>query len=170
MAAPTKQHHEAPNASGLAGKYLTFTLGNEGYGLAILKVKEINGIMHITGMPNLPPYMKGVINLRGRVIPIMDLRLKFAMAAQEYTERTCIVVVEVTKKSGATAPLGLLVDGVSEVVNYLGEEIEPPPALGAQGNNQYILGMAKRNGQVKILLDIDQVVNADDVVALDQAA
>ena len=161
--------HESINGNILAGKYLTFTLGNEGYGIPILKVKEIIGIMRITDLPNLPSYLKGVVNLRDRVIPIMDLRLKFSMHPQDNTERTCIVVVEVMQPTGAIL-LGLLVDGVSEVVNYTGEEIEAPPALGSDQGGRYILGLAKRNDQVKILLDIDRVVSNEDVISLADAA
>ncbi|MEW6593607.1 MAG: chemotaxis protein CheW [Thermodesulfobacteriota bacterium] len=153
----------------LAGKYLTFVLGNEEYGLSILKVREIIGIMAITGVPSLPPSFRGVINLRGRVIPIMDLRSRFNMAAAEYTSRTCIVVTEVATGAGIK-PFGLVVDSVAEVAQYAAEEIEPPPSLGAEVDSHYLLGMAKRNGQVRILLDIERVVNGQETDALAQAA
>lgn len=162
------QHPTPPaDRQSLAGKYLTFALGREGYGIDILRVKEIIGIMPITALPHLPPYMKGVINLRGRVIPIMDLRSKFAMAPQAYTSRTCIVVAEVTKNA-ARVPVGVVVDEVAEVAHYAAEEIEPPPSMGT--GPQHLLGVAKRNGQVRILLDIDRIVNSDEVVALAEAA
>ncbi len=154
---------------GLAGKFLTFSLGSEEYGITILQVKEIVGIMEITGVPNMPFYMKGVVNLRGRVIPIMDLRLKFSMPAQEYDARTCIIVAEINK-GGSAGLVGIVVDSVSEVLNFTDEEIEPPPSLSTADNNNYILAMAKRNTQVKILLDIDKVINTDDIVNLEQAA
>ena len=141
----------------LAGKYLTFSLGDEDYGLGILKVREIIGVMEITAVPHTPKYIKGVINLRGRVIPVLDLRLKFAMAPEEYNERTCIIVVEVQGKDGAVQ-VGMVVDSVSEVLNITAAEIEPPPALGAAAETTNILGMAKVKSEVKILLDIDQVV------------
>lgn len=144
-------------AGGLAGKYLTFSLGNEDYGLGILKVREIIGVMEITAVPHTPNYIKGVINLRGRVIPVLDLRLKFAMPPEEYDERTCIIVVEVQGRNGAIQ-VGMVVDSVSEVLNISADEIEPPPSLGASRDTSNILGMAKVKGEVKILLDIEQVV------------
>ena len=139
------------------GKYLTFTLAEEEYGIGILKVKEIIGIMAITTVPQTPEYMKGVINLRGKVIPVLDLRLKFNMHHKEYDERTCIIVVEV---QGQTAPVqvGMVVDSVSEVLNVAAGEIEPPPSLGSSSETENILGMAKVKGEVKILLDVDRVV------------
>lgn len=141
----------------LAGKYLTFSLGHEDYGVGILKVREIIGVMEITAVPHTPSYIKGVINLRGRVIPVLDLRLKFDMPAKEYDERTCVIVVEV---QGGNGPIqvGMVVDSVSEVLNIGAAEIEPPPSLGASSDSDNILGMAKIKGEVKILLDIDRVV------------
>ncbi|MBU0486154.1 MAG: chemotaxis protein CheW [Proteobacteria bacterium] len=142
----------------LAGKYLTFVLGEEEYGIFILQVREIIGIMEITSVPHTPPYVKGVINLRGRVIPVIDLRLKFAMAAREYDDRTCIIVVEVQGREG-TIMVGMLVDSVSEVVNVSGTEVEPPPVFGTKfGSSDNILGMAKINNEVKILLDTYKVI------------
>ncbi|MGV1099900.1 chemotaxis protein CheW [Thiovibrio sp. JS02] len=143
--------------SELAGKYLTFSLGKEDYGVGILSVREIIGVMEITAVPHTPTYIKGVINLRGRVIPVLDLRLKFGMSPQEYNERTCIIVVEV---QGQTAPVqvGMVVDSVSEVLNVAAGEIEPPPSLGTSAETENILGMAKIKGEVKILLDVDKVV------------
>lgn len=142
----------------LEGKYLTFILGDEDYGIGILKVREIIGILEITAVPHTPDYIKGVINLRGRVIPVIDLRLKFGMQAKEYNERTCIIVVEVQGEDGPIM-VGMLVDSVSEVLNFAGAEIEPPPSFGSNlGGAENILGMAKVKGEVKILLDIDKVV------------
>ncbi|MDF1615174.1 chemotaxis protein CheW [Desulfurivibrio dismutans] len=143
--------------SELAGKYLTFSLANEEYGVGILKVREIIGVMEITAVPHTPPHIKGVINLRGRVIPVMDLRLKFGMPAKGYDERTCVIVVEVQGRSSAVQ-VGMVVDSVSEVVNIAGSEIEPPPSMGASTESDNILGMAKVKGEVKILLDVDRVV------------
>lgn len=146
----------------LAGKYLTFALGNENYGLGILKVREIIGLMEITSVPHTPPYIKGVINLRGRVIPVLELRLKFDMESQEYNDRTCIIVVEVQEESGQIL-IGMLVDSVSEVLNVSGEEIDPPPSFGADLNlRDNILGMAKVKGSVTVLLNIDKVVGTED--------
>ncbi|MDA8164110.1 MAG: chemotaxis protein CheW [Desulfobacteraceae bacterium] len=142
---------------GLEGKYLTFALGKEEYGIGILKVREIIGLMEITAVPHTPPYIKGVINLRGRVIPVLDLRIKFGMSEREYDERTCIIVVEVQASSG-TVQVGMLVDSVSEVLNIGAEEIEPPPAFGGSTDTANIMGMAKVKGKVKILLDTDRVI------------
>jgi purine-binding chemotaxis protein CheW len=149
------------------GKYLTFTLAEEEYGIGILKVKEIIGIITITAVPQTPPHVKGVINLRGKVIPVIDLRLKFGMPTMEYTERTCIIVIEISKDSGHIL-IGILVDSVSEVLNIKGADIEDTPNFGANLNTDYILGMAKAGGKIKILLDIDRVMNADDVAALEK--
>jgi len=147
------------------GKYLTFTLAGEEYGISILKVKEIIGMMPITTVPQTPPYVKGVINLRGKVIPVVDLRSKFGMNSIEYTERTCIIVVEIAG-SATTIPMGIVVDSVSEVLNIKSGDIEETPSFGNQLDTDYILGMAKVGGGVKILLDIDRVMNADEMASL----
>ncbi|SRR5579871_3275739 len=144
----------------IAGKYLTFALGSEEYGLPVLKVREIIKVMDITPVPQVPPYVRGVINLRGKVIPIVDLRLKFALPRREYSERTCIVVIDVS----AVGLLGIVVDAVSEVINVAAAEIEEAPALGASVSTDYLLGLAKVKGTVKILLDLDRVM-ATDVLA-----
>ncbi len=153
----------------LAGKYLTVVLDNEAYGIAVLKVREIIRIQKITPVPQMPDYVKGVINLRGRVIPIVDLRVKFGLKA-EFTERTCIVVVQVKLTAEQTVQMGLIVDTVEEVVILTAEVIEPTPDFGARLSTEYILGMAKVKGQVKTLLDIDRVVAADTVQLLAQSA
>jgi len=144
-------------AGSLAGKYLTFSLGKEDYGVGILSVREIIGVMEITAVPHTPPYVKGVINLRGRVIPVIELRLKFGMGSQEYDERTCIIVVEVQTRT-VPVQVGMVVDSVSEVLNVAASEIEPPPSLGTAMETENILGMAKIKGGVKILLDVNKVV------------
>jgi purine-binding chemotaxis protein CheW len=148
------------------GKYLTFTLAEEEYGIGILKVREIIGMMPITSVPQTPSFVKGVINLRGKVIPVVDLRLKFGMAELDYTERTSIIVVEVRGMSG-DIPIGIVVDSVSEVVNIKGEDIEDTPTFGTRLDTDYILGMAKIEGGVKILLDIDRVLSSEEISALD---
>ncbi len=150
-------------------KYLTFVLANEEYGIGILKIKEIIGMMPITTVPQTPDFVKGVINLRGKVIPVMDLRRRFGMEAIDYTERTCIIVVEI-KSSTGTVQIGIVVDSVSEVLNIKGEDIEDTPTFGTRLNTDYILGMAKMEGGVKILLDIDRVLSGEEVAALDKAA
>ena len=151
------------------GKYLTFTLAGEEYGIGILKVKEIIGIMAITTVPQMPDYLKGVINLRGKVIPVVDLRLKFGMEAMDYTERTCIIVVEIAC-TGQKVMIGILVDSVSEVLNIKGGDIEDAPNFGSCLNTDYILGMAKTGGKVKILLDIERVLATEEITLLDKVS
>jgi len=155
----------AEKASAREGKYLTFGLGSEEYGLEILKVKEIIGVMNITPVPQTPKYVKGVINLRGKVIPVIDLRLKFSMEAVEYNDRTCIIVVDIAGKAGKKTVMGIVVDSVSEVLNIRGEEIEDTPTFGVKLDTDYILGMAKIKGGVKILLDINKVLTTDVIMA-----
>jgi purine-binding chemotaxis protein CheW len=149
------------------GKYLTFTLADEEYGIGILKVKEIIGMMAITSVPRTPEFVKGVINLRGKVIPVIDLRLKFGMDAIQYTDRTCIIVVEIDAND-MTIQIGIVVDSVSEVLNIKEEEIEKTPSFGTSINTDYILGMAKIDSGVKILLDIDKVLSAEEITAIEQ--
>jgi purine-binding chemotaxis protein CheW len=151
------------------GKYLTFALAGEEYGISILKIKEIIGMMPITTIPQTPEFVKGVINLRGKVIPVVDLRLRFGMERINYTERTCIIVVEISGGSG-TVMIGIVVDSVSEVLNIKGGDIEETPTFGTKLETDYILGMAKAQGGVKILLDIDRVLSRDEVTQLDKAA
>lgn len=142
----------------LGGKYLTFLLADEEYGLEILKVREINGMMNITKVPQTPSFVQGVINLRGKVIPVIDLRLKFGLPPAEYTEQTCIIVVDVG------VMMGIIVDTVREVHDFVAEDIEPPPSLGLSVDTSFILGMGKVKDQVKLLLDIDKVLTADELV------
>jgi purine-binding chemotaxis protein CheW len=151
------------------GKYLTFSLAGEEYGIGILQVKEIIGMMPVTTVPRTPPFVKGVVNLRGKVIPVVDLRLKFGMEEAPYTERTCIIVVEIGMQRGAMQ-IGIVVDSVSEVLNIKGNDIEQTPTFGAELDMDYILGMAKMNGGVKILLEIDRVLSAEGIAILDKAA
>jgi len=147
------------------GKYLTFALAGEEYGIGILKVKEIIGLMAITSVPRTPDYVKGVINLRGKVIPVADLRLKFGMESMAYTDRTCIIVVEI---SGAerTILMGIVVDSVSEVLNIKAADIEDTPSFGSHLNTAFILGMAKISGAVKILLDIDRIFRTEELSSM----
>lgn len=145
-----------------AGKYLTFRLGPEEFGVRVDKVREIMGVQEITSVPQTPDYLKGVINLRGKVIPVIDLRLKFGLEAIEYTQRTCIIVVQV-RGEVSTIQVGLVVDTVSEVLNLAGTDIENTPDFGSQLTIPFILGMAKVKGKVKILLDIDRVVSAQEI-------
>jgi purine-binding chemotaxis protein CheW len=147
------------------GKYLTFQLAEEGYGIGILKVREIIGMLPVTPVPQTPMFLKGVINLRGQVIPVVDLRLKFGLQEEEYTERTSIIVVEV-KGLSANIPIGIVVDTVSEVISIQAREIEPAPAFGSTIDTNFILGMAKSGDGVKILLNIDFVLSAEELGAM----
>jgi purine-binding chemotaxis protein CheW len=157
------------SASESEGKYLTFSLAGEEYGIGILKVKEIIGMMPITQIPQTPIYIKGVFNLRGKVIPVVDLRLKFEMEAMDYSERTCIIVVEIGKNSDRIL-IGIIVDAVSEVLNIKGSDIEETPNFGSRLEAGYILGMAKAAGGIKILLDIDHVLRTEELEAIKAAA
>ena len=142
-------------------KFLTFSLGGEEYGIEILQIKEIIGMMPITSVPRTPQFFKGVINLRGKVIPVVDLRLRFGMEEKEDTPQTCIVVVEVNK-DGGTETIGVVVDAVSEVVNIKPEDTEEAPAFGNMVDTRFISAMAKTDGGVKILLDIHKVLGVND--------
>jgi purine-binding chemotaxis protein CheW len=160
--------HAAEKASckdSRAGKYLAFHLGSEEFGIQVLKVREIIGVQDITAVPRTPAYLKGVINLRGKVIPVVDLRMKFDLAEMEYTQRTCIIVVQIQGESGQMM-MGIVVDGVSEVLNFVAGDIEDTPDFGQGVTTPYILGMAKGKGKVKILLDIDQVLTTQEFKGL----
>jgi purine-binding chemotaxis protein CheW len=162
-------HQEKKTVSNREGKYLTFSMAKEEYGISIIKIKEIIGMMPITSVPRTPTFVKGVINLRGKVIPVVDLRLRFGMASVDYTERTCIIVVEIDGPTG-TIVIGIVVDSVSEVLNIKGTDIEDTPTFGTSLNTDYIRGMAKMQGGVKILLDIDRVLTSEELVLIDKAA
>lgn len=146
-------------------KLLTFSLGDEGYGVSILKVKEIIGMLDITPVPRTPDFIKGVINLRGKIIPIMDLRTKFGMDEQEYDERTCIIVIEIELK-GVQKLLGVVVDMVSEVVTISDDQIEPPPEYGTTTDHNFILGIGKIRDRVVIILDIEEVFLCEEVLKM----
>ena len=150
-------------------KYLTFMLSSEGYGIDIQKVKEINEMMAITPIPESPGYMKGIINLRGKIIPVIDLRERFGMATGERDKRNCIIVVEMQAES-AKHSTGLIVDAVSEVCEIKPEQIEENVILGSRVRSDYIRGIAKIGEQVKILLNIDRVLTANEVEAIQDAA
>jgi purine-binding chemotaxis protein CheW len=147
------------------GKYLVFQLAREEFGVQVLKVREIMGLQEITAVPQTPGFVKGVINLRGKVIPVIDLRRKFGLEDAEYTQRTCIIVVQVNQASGPMQ-MGAVVDGVAEVLNIQESEIEDMPDFGAEMALPHILGMAKVKGKVKILLDIDRVLTSQEVSSL----
>jgi purine-binding chemotaxis protein CheW len=154
--------------TGHAGKYLTVAIDNEVYGIAVLKVREIIRLQKVTPVPQLPEFVKGVINLRGRVIPIIDLRIRFGMKA-DITERTCIVVVQVAS-GDRNIQMGVIVDSVEEVANLSKDQIEPTPDFGVRIDTAYLLGMAKTNGRVLMLLEIDRVITADEMRAVSARA
>jgi purine-binding chemotaxis protein CheW len=144
-----------------SGKYLSFILGKEEYCIPINKVREIIGIMNITPLPGTPDFVKGVINLRGKVIPVIDMRLRFSINASDYTEKTCIIVADIISDSGIKLT-GTIVDAVSEVVNISSEEIEETSVLGLACKNDFIQGIAKAKGQVRTLVNIDSILNYNE--------
>ena len=149
-----------------SGKYLVFDLGREEFGIRVLKVREIMGIQDITAVPQTPAHVKGVINLRGKVIPVVDLRLKFGLPEQEYSQRTCIIVVQVQGEAGRPMLMGIVVDSVAEVLNLGAADIEDTPDFGDGTATPYLLGMAKVKDKVKILLEIDRVLTSQDLRSL----
>lgn len=157
---------ETPAIKSREGKYLTFSLDGEEYGIGIMKIKEIIGMMPITKVPQTPGFVKGVINLRGKVIPVIDLRLRFEIDSIAYTDRTCIIVVEITGPNSAVRT-GIVVDTVSEVLHVKIEDTEDTPSFGSELNTEYILCMAKIGGGVKILLDIDRILNTEEITAFE---
>ncbi len=158
-----------PATKAASGKYLTFLLGDESYGIPVLKIREIIRPMSITYVPQLPTYIKGVVNLRGKVIPIVDMRVKFDLSSHEMTDQTCVIIVEVQLENGSRPRIGFIVDGVEEVATFQSGDIEPPPNFGLQLDTGYILGMAKVRGAVKTLLDIDKVVACETLQRVEQA-
>jgi purine-binding chemotaxis protein CheW len=159
LSAPSRSKEER------AGKYLAFHLGSEEFGIQVLKVREIMGVQEITAVPHTPAHTKGVINLRGKVIPVVDLRLKFGMPELPYTQRTCIIVTEIVGEN-SNILIGAVVDGVSEVLNLSVGDIEDTPDFGGDVKTSALLGMAKVKGKVKILLDIDAVMTQQDIRGL----
>jgi purine-binding chemotaxis protein CheW len=165
MASATVQPPKEPVVAREKGEYLTFALANEEYGLEILKVREIIGYIEVTAVPQTPSHIKGVVNLRGQVIPVIDLRSKFGMATAEVTEQTCIIVVEITQ-SGRKFDTGIVVDRVQEVLDIAGQDIEDAPQFGSSVKTDFILGMGKIGDRVKILLDIDKVLGKEELAHL----
>jgi purine-binding chemotaxis protein CheW len=158
----TSFDHKDKHNSNNAGKFLTFAMGKEEFGLEILKVREIIGYMDITAIPRAPHYVKGVINLRGQVISVVDLRANFGMEKSKITDQTCIIVVEILQ-NGVTRNVGLIVDRVSEVLSISRDHIEKAPSFSTTVETDFILGMGRVNNGVKILLDIDKVLDSSDV-------
>jgi len=146
----------------LAGKYMTFRLGAEDYGIEILKVQEIIQMLPITTIPRAPDFMRGVINLRGKVIPVIELRKKFGLETIDDTQETCIVVVQV-ETSHKPITIGIIIDAVKEVLGIESSQIEEPPSMGASVDAQFIMGMGKIDDTVKILLDIDKVLAENEL-------
>lgn len=142
-------------------KFLTFTLGNESYGIEIKHVTEIIGIQPVTEVPELPEYIKGIINLRGKIIPVMDVRLRFKKPYREYNDRTCVIVIDIKDVS-----IGLIVDSVSEVLSIPGTEIVAPPEVSKSGN-KYIKGIGKVGSEVKLLLDCDKLLGEEEITSLE---
>jgi len=157
-----------------AGKYLTFQLGKEAYGIGIMKVQEIVGVMPVTRMPKLPHFVRGLVNLRGKVIPVFDLRLKFGLEGREDTDRTCIIVVRLSldgDRPGATeVTLGVIVDEVAEVVNVPADAIEPPPAFGSSVDVSFLLGVGKLGNKVVMLLDADRILPREELQSVTMEA
>ncbi len=150
-----------------AGIYLTMNLGKELYGIPVLKVQQIIGKTEITEIPRMPEFIKGVINLRGKIIPLMDLRLKFGLEEKEYTDRTIFVVLEVAFED-EKKQMAIVVDAVSEVINIEDDAIEPPPRYGVEVDNDFIVGMAKKNDKVIMLLDIERVLTKKEMSFITQ--
>jgi len=144
------------------GKYLTFTLDSQEYGIGVLKIREIIGITEITHVPQMPDYVRGLINLRGKVIPVIDFRIKFGLKAGEQTSQTCIIVMSVETPEGPVL-VGGVMDAVSEVLNIKNEEIEDAVSFGSQIDDDFILGIAKVNDGIKILLDIDRILSVSQI-------
>lgn len=165
MAADSSDRGDRGAVASHEGKYLTFELDAEVYGLEILKVQEIIGLLTVTKVPGTPDFVRGIINLRGKVIPVVDLRLKFRMESVEDTERTCIIVVQV-ERDDLQVVMGVLVDAVSEVVDIGAEEIEPPPSFGSNVDTAFLLGMGKLEEKVVILLNVDKVLSSGELDAL----
>jgi len=159
------KENQSINVDPRAGKYLTFFLASEEYGVEILKVQEIIGRMPITPVPLTSKYIRGVINLRGKIHPIMDLKIKFGMDQSQITDETCIIVIKT-----ASMMMGILVDKVSEVVNVASDDIEDTPSFGADVNTEYLLGVGKTGGKVRLLLDIEKVITAADIIHMKKAA
>ncbi len=146
-------------------QYLTFKLDDETFALTIGKVREVLDFTSVTRVPQTPEYMRGVINLRGSVVPVMDLNLKFGMAQTEQTVNTCIIIVEIAME-GETTILGALADSVQEVLELEPEQIEPPPKIGTKLRTEFIKGMGKHNDEFIIILDIDKVFSADEIASV----
>lgn len=164
MSATEPQENRVRN---LNGKFLTFLLDHEEYGVEVLRVKEIVGMMEITPIPMSPEFVKGIINLRGKIIPVIDLRLKFELKAAEYDDKTCIIVTELNT-ADTEFVMGLIVDTVCEVINVTPDIVEPSPRFGGNFDPRFILGVAKLKGTIKTLLDINGILSAEELISLEE--
>lgn len=149
-------------------QYLTFNLAGEQYGVDILKVQEIRGWAPVTRMPNMPAFVRGVMNLRGAIVPVIDLRLRFELEAMEYTKTTVVIVVTVRSATGSRV-VGVVVDGVSDVLNVEGAEIQPPPDFGTAVNTEFISGLVTAEEGMVMLLDVDRLLSVEEMFALETA-
>jgi purine-binding chemotaxis protein CheW len=158
---------ESAYAAGLsAEKYLTFHLGSEEFAIPVLKVREIMRVQEVTSVPQTPPWVKGVLNLRGKVIPVVDLRVKFRLPTLDDAQRNCIIVVEVAAE-GQVVLVGAIVDAVSEVIAFTQADVDPPPDFGDGVSMKYLLGLAKNKGKVKALIDIDHLLSSSELASLE---
>lgn len=160
--------HAGPTTAA-PGKYLTFTLGGESYGVPVLKVREIIRLCPVTPVANTPPHVKGVVNLRGKVIPLVDLRVRFGLPALLDDDRTCIVVTQIVPPGGGTRLYGIVVDGVEEVAHFEAGDVEPPPDFGGAVDVRYLTGIAKSGAGVKMLVDLDGIWASDCAAIPDTA-
>ncbi len=165
MASVLEDNFEIQNEDTQKGRFLTFTLGGEDYGIEIKYVTEIIGIQPITQVPELPDYLKGIINLRGKIIPVMDVRLRFRKEPLQYTDRTCIIVIDINDTS-----IGMIVDTVCEVVSIDDENIMLPPDAKTGFNNKYVKGIGKIGSEVKLLLDCGKIFSTDETEMLSSLA
>ena len=170
MTTQTLEPANAVAGPNLGGKYLTFALGEESYAVDVRKVREIIRLTNITTVPQMPGFIRGVINLRGKIIPVIDLRVRFGLPTAATTDKTCIVVVQIQIGVNLRRETGLIVDNVEEVLNLTANDIEPTPDFGSQVDTEYLLGMAKVKGVVKMLLDLDRVLGSEEAQALEQVA
>lgn len=160
---PDRTDPVADQATARPGKYLVFSLAGESYGVPVLAVREIIRLCPITPVAGMPPHVRGVINLRGRVIPLIDLRLRFGLPAAADHDRTCIIVAQVAAAGGGTRPYAAVVDGVEEVAGIAAGDVVPPPDFGELVDIRFITGMARRDGAVTTLIDLDVVAAADRI-------
>ena len=160
----TGQENIDRNGTGIPSEFLTLTLGNEEYGIDILKVQEIRGYDVVTHIANAPEFIKGVINLRGVIVPIVDMRIKFRVGTATYNEFTVVIIMNVLKKV-----IGMVVDGVSDVVALTPEQIKPAPEMGAALDTHYITGLGTLNDQMLILIDIEKLMSSEEMQIIEQA-